>query len=89
MSRRTLYNWLANAEFQAALVNRRKEMADRVADRVAELGQVAITTIINALQSDESVCYERQAQAQLAERLLIAMGLLAGSAGKRVDVDCD
>jgi transposase len=83
VSRKTIYLWLENASFKEALAARRKELADRVADRRAELAHVAITTIIEVLQSDKSVGYERQSQAELAERILTGLGLLGG--GKPAD----
>jgi hypothetical protein len=75
VSRRTVYNWLENGAFRTALDARRRELADRV----TELGQVAITALIDVLQADgETLGYEKKARAELAERLLVGMGLLAG-----------
>jgi hypothetical protein len=78
VSRKSIYLWMENPPFKEALAARRKELADRVADRRTELAHVAITTIIEVLQSDKSLGYERRSQAELAERLLVGMGLLAG-----------
>ena len=78
IARKTAYNWLETEAFQAALANRRKELAARVSERVAELGQAAISTLLDVLAADKSIGYERRSQAELAERLLDRMGLLNG-----------
>jgi hypothetical protein len=76
IARKTLYNWLETEAFQAALATRRKEMADRVADRMAELGHASIGTLIGYLSSEGTSGYE-PGQVKLAERLIEKMGLLA------------
>ena len=85
IARKTLYNWLESEAFQAALEARRHELAERVKERVAELGQAAINTLLDVLAADESIGYQRKAQADLAERLLTGMGLLAGVGAKPAD----
>ena len=85
ISRRTAYNWMADEAFQSALAARRRELAERVAERMAELGQVCVSTLIDVLQADQAIGYERQSQAELAERLLAGMGLLSASGGKSAD----
>lgn len=81
IARKTLYNWLEADAFQAALAARRRELADRMADRVAELGHASIGTLIGYLASEATSGYE-PGQVKLAERLIEKMGLLAGSTGK-------
>lgn len=83
IARKTLYNWLETEAFQAALEARRRELADRVADRVADLGHASIGTLIGYLTSEATSSYE-PGQVKLAERLIEKMGLLAGSPGKAV-----
>ena len=84
IARKTLYNWLENEEFQAALTARRKELAGLVAERVAELGHASIGTLIGYLASEATSNYE-PGQVKLAERLIEKMGLLAGPTGKPAD----
>ena len=75
IARKTAYNWLETEEFQAALADRRKELAERVAERVAELGQASVSTLLDYLAADNSQTYE-PGKVKLAERLLDRMGLL-------------
>jgi hypothetical protein len=56
-----------------------------VNERVAELGQAAINTLLDVLAPDESIGYQRKTQAELAETLLTRMGLLTAPAGKPAD----
>jgi hypothetical protein len=85
IARKTLYNWLATEAFQVALASRRKELADRVADRLAELGHASIGTLMDYLVSDDRDDYEEPCKVRLAERLIEKMGLLAASPGKAAD----
>ncbi len=75
IARKTAYNWLETEAFQAALAGRRKELAERVAERVAELGQASVTTLLEYLATDNNQTYE-SGRVKLAERLLDRMGLL-------------
>jgi hypothetical protein len=84
IARKTLYNWLETEEFQAALTARRKELADRMAERVAELGHASIGTLIGYLSSGETTSYE-PGQVKLAERLIEKMGLLGANGRKPAD----
>jgi transposase len=77
IARKTAYNWLETEAFQAALADRRKELAERVAERVAELGQASVSTLLDYLGADNSQTYE-PGKVKLAERLLDRMGLLNG-----------
>ena len=76
IARKTLYNWLESDEFEAALTARRKELANRMAERMAELGHASIGTLIGYLASEATSSYE-PGQVKLAERLIEKMGLLA------------
>ncbi len=76
IARKTAYNWLETEPFRAALDARRRELAARVADRVAELGHASIGTLIGYLSSEENSSYE-PGRVKLAERLIEKMGLLA------------
>src|SRR5262245_28291586 len=87
IARKTLYNWLETEAFQAALMARRKEMADRVAERVAELGHASIGALMDYLGSDEKDHYGEPAKVKLAERLIERMGLLSGPTGKAAERD--
>jgi phage terminase small subunit len=76
IARKTAYNWLETEPFRAALDQRRKELAARVVDRMAELGHASIGTLIDYLSSEEASGYE-PGRVKLAERLAEKMGLLA------------
>src|SRR3954464_12666058 len=65
VARRTIYNWLEDPAFQSGLAQRRRELADTVADRVAELGQTCLTTLVDYLTSDEKSSY-KPAKVELA-----------------------
>jgi hypothetical protein len=83
IARKTLYNWLETEAFQAALTARRRELAERVAERVQELGPACVGTLMDYLASDEKDHYGEPGKVKLAERLIEKMGLLAGPMGKR------
>src|SRR5437879_6411698 len=57
IARKTAYNWLESETFRASLDQRRRELAARVADRVAELGQTCLTTVLDYLASDDRESY--------------------------------
>ena len=77
IARKTAYNWLETEAFQAALADRRKELAERVAERVAELGQVSLTAIMEYISSDEKDSYNAPPRVKLAVEMVEKMGLLA------------
>jgi len=82
IARKTLYNWLETEAFQAALTARRRELAERVADGLKELGVACVGTLRDYLSSEEKDHYGEPGQVKLAERLLKRMGLLSGLSGE-------
>src|SRR4051794_37194454 len=78
IARKTAYNWLENATFRAALDQRRKDLAARVAERVAEMGQTCLTTLMDYLASGDKDSYGEPARVKLAKQLITDMGLLRG-----------
>jgi hypothetical protein len=80
ITRKTAYNYLENEAVRAALDERRRELASRVADRIADLGQTCLTTLISYVGGDEvgESNYGEPSRVKLAERLLEKLGLLGG-----------
>jgi hypothetical protein len=86
IARKTAYNWLEGDAFRAALATRRKELAERVADRVAELGQTCLTAVMDYIAGagEDEGSYGKPARVKLAAKLIRDMGLLGGpSPGRR------
>jgi DNA-binding CsgD family transcriptional regulator len=83
IARKTAYNWLESATFRAALDHRRREFAAHVADRVAELGQTCLTTLMDYLTSEDKDGYGSQSRVKLAAELIEKMGLLAAPSPAR------
>lgn len=77
IARKTAYNWLETEPVRAALDARRRELAARVADRVAELGQISLTAIMEYIGSDEKESYNAPSRVKLAVEMVEKMGLLA------------
>jgi hypothetical protein len=54
VARRTAHGWLADDDFQAALEARRREIADRVGDDIADVQRLALA-IVKGFLSGETV----------------------------------
>jgi hypothetical protein len=79
VARVTIYEWLRRDDFKAALQARRGQLAASIADRIHELGDAAIGTLLDYLHRKQSAYDVLPPDVKLAERLLNSMGLLAGA----------
>ena len=62
IARKTLYNWLETEAFQAALTARRRELAERVAESVQELGAACVGTLMDILRAMRKTTTENLAR---------------------------
>jgi hypothetical protein len=54
VARRTAHEWLANDDFQASLEARRREIADRVGDDIAEVQRLALGVVKEFLAGERN-----------------------------------
>jgi hypothetical protein len=81
VARRTAHSWLQDAAFQAALAVRRKEIADRVGEDIADIQRIALAIVKDFLTGNgQQMSHYR---IEVAREILMKTGCFSPARGQR------